>query len=144
MANTGTPALDNAIKLTNEWLKEIETVTGLDRDTSWRMLRGTLQALRDRMAPEEVPHLGAQLPLVVRGAYYEGWAPAKTPVTLRHTDDFLDLVREKADPGPDRDLAEIVRGVFRVLDARVTDGQAGDARLMLNDEIKDDLWPRTG
>ena len=36
-------------------------------------MRSTLQALQDRLPPDEAVHLGAQLPNIVRGAYYEGW-----------------------------------------------------------------------
>jgi uncharacterized protein (DUF2267 family) len=32
-----------------------------------------LHALRDRLPPEIAVHLSAQLPMLVRGIYYEGW-----------------------------------------------------------------------
>jgi uncharacterized protein (DUF2267 family) len=48
--------------------------------------------VRDRIGPENAVHLGAQLPMLIRGFYYEGWHFAGTPAKLRHMDDFLDYV----------------------------------------------------
>ena len=44
-----------------------------DRHLAYVALRATLHALRDRLGPENAVHLAAQLPMLLRGLYYEGW-----------------------------------------------------------------------
>jgi uncharacterized protein (DUF2267 family) len=34
-------------------------------------------------------HLGAQLPMLLRGAFYENWKPSGTPTHERHVEGFL-------------------------------------------------------
>ena len=50
-----------------------------DRKLAYNVLKATLHALRDRIGPENAIHLGAQLPILVRGIYYDGWQFAQTP-----------------------------------------------------------------
>jgi uncharacterized protein (DUF2267 family) len=66
-----------------------ETAGLADRPAAYRALRATLHALRDRLTVEEVAQLGAQLPILVRGVYYEGWNPTGKPLKLRHKEEFL-------------------------------------------------------
>jgi hypothetical protein len=67
--------------MTNSWLKELMELMGWeDRHRAYHALRVVLHALRDHLTIDEVVTLGAQLPMLVRGFYYEGWHP--TPLTL--------------------------------------------------------------
>lgn len=73
MSMTGLEVFDATTQKTNEWLDEIMFELALEeRHTAYAALRGTLHALRDRLPLEETAHLGAQLPMLVRGFYYEG------------------------------------------------------------------------
>lgn len=79
MSATGLPVFDNTVQQTNLWLKSITTKLGVDdRHLAYSLLKGTLHALRDRIGPENAVHLGAQLPILLRGVYYEGWRPTTT------------------------------------------------------------------
>jgi hypothetical protein len=51
-----------------------------------------LQTLRDRLTVEEAAQLAAQLPMLVRGLYYEGWNPTVVPVDMDSAD-FLARVQ---------------------------------------------------
>ncbi len=80
MNETKVPVLDHTIQLTNVWLKKLGEEHHLgERHHCYSALRAVLHALRDRLAPEQAVHLGAQLPILVRGIYYEGWHLADKP-----------------------------------------------------------------
>jgi len=59
------------------------------RHDAYVALRATLHALRDRLPVEETAELAAQLPMLVRGVYYEGWDPTGKPVRERSLEGFL-------------------------------------------------------
>ena len=61
------------LQQTNLWLKDLMERLGTgDRKLAYNVLKATLHALRDRIGPENAIHLGAQLPILVRGIYYDG------------------------------------------------------------------------
>src|SRR6266851_4782007 len=72
MSTTGLEVFDTTVQKTNIWLKDIMQALGWeDRHKAYVALRITLHALRDRLTPEEASQLGAQLPMLIRGLYYE-------------------------------------------------------------------------
>jgi uncharacterized protein (DUF2267 family) len=81
MSATGLSVFDTTLQKTNHWLKELMRLLDWnDRQKAYLALRATLHALRDRLPLEETAQLGAQLPMLVRGFYYEGWDPGDKPV----------------------------------------------------------------
>ncbi|MGK6357046.1 DUF2267 domain-containing protein [Sphingomonas sp. DT-207] len=70
MSATGLDVFDKTIQTTNIWLDEIMAEIGPDRQIAWKVLSTVLHKLRDRLPVEAAAHFGAQLPLLVRGAYY--------------------------------------------------------------------------
>ena len=60
-----------------------------DEAAAYSVLRSVLHQLRDRLTLEEGVDLGAQLPLIVRGLYYDGWRPHRVPRKLTK-EKFLD------------------------------------------------------
>lgn len=48
---------------------------------------------RARLPADLSAHLSAQLPLLVRGAYYDQYEPSKQPAQARGLDDFLGQVK---------------------------------------------------
>ncbi|TMB45162.1 MAG: DUF2267 domain-containing protein, partial [Deltaproteobacteria bacterium] len=90
MSATGLEVFDTTLQKTNSWLKELMGILGSqDRHMAYLALRATLHALRDRLTVEEVAHLGAQLPMLIRGFYYEGWDPTGKPLRVRRKEEFL-------------------------------------------------------
>jgi uncharacterized protein (DUF2267 family) len=138
MATTGLATFDRTVQKTNEWLHELmESHDGLDREKAYLALRATLHALRDRLTAEEVVQLGAQLPMLIRGLYYEGWRPAGKPVKGRRKEEFLGEIEKALDGYQLGRPEDIARGVFRVLAHRVSEGEMEDVRHSLPREIRE-------
>ena len=76
-----------------------------------------------------------QLPLVVRGVYYDGWNPRHTPVRVRNEEDFLDLVEQRAPRGLTHDSARVARALFRTLTRHLSPGEADAVRHVLPTKI---------
>ncbi|MFH9352269.1 DUF2267 domain-containing protein [Kitasatospora sp. NPDC017646] len=69
--------------------------------------------LRDRLPTDVVAHLGAQLPTLVRGVFYEGWNPHPTPAKFDRQE-YLDRFSHEASL-PAEDAEDIVRAVTRAV-----------------------------
>ena len=81
-----------------------------------------LHALRDRLPLEQIAALGAQLPMLVRGFYYEGWRPGSKPSRERKKEQFLAHIMAAFQNDPTADPEQIATAVFRVLQRHVTSG----------------------
>jgi uncharacterized protein (DUF2267 family) len=141
MSMTGLEVFDTTVHKTNSWLKELmEELHWQDRRKAYLALRATLHALRDRLTVEEVAQLGAQLPMLIRGLYYEGWDPTGKPLRMRDKEEFLGRI-ERQFRGDDLiDPEQVGRAVFAVLANRVTEGEIDDVKHVLPAEIRE-LWP---
>jgi uncharacterized protein (DUF2267 family) len=140
MTTTGIEGFERSQQTTNVWLKELGgKLDSDDRHLAYMALRTTLHALRDRLAVDEAAHLGAQLPTLVRGVYYEGWRPAGKPVRDHTKEAFLEHVRAEA-RDPDFEPEPAVRAVFELLAERVTAGEIEDVKSVLPKPIRG-LWP---
>jgi uncharacterized protein (DUF2267 family) len=103
-------------------------------------LRATLHTLRDRLTVEEVAQLGAQLPMLIRGFYYEGWDPTGKPEKIRQREQFLAQIGKQLRGDDSVDPEQVARAVFTVLAKRVSEGEIEDVKQVLPAEIRD-LWP---
>jgi uncharacterized protein (DUF2267 family) len=142
MSMTGLEVFDTTVQKTNEWLDEIMYELALeDRHTAYASLRGTLHALRDRLPVEETAHLGAQLPMLVRGFYYEGWRPGREPVKM-HREEFLLRVEDQLTrpAALQLDSEAVVRAVFLVLSRKISKGEIEQIEQMLPKDLRY-LWP---
>ena len=141
MTTTGLDVFDRTVHKSNVWLNEMMQALGWsDRHGAYLALRVTLHALRDRLTLEEMAHLGAQLPLLIRGVYYDGWDPARQPLRMRTKEEFLDRIAAEFRSLDPIDPEAIARAVFTVLSARVTEGEIADVKHVLPAEIRS-LWP---
>src|SRR6266540_3290801 len=73
MSATGLDVFDKTLQTTHTWLDEIMRTVGPDRQVAWHVLGAVLRVLRDRLPVGLAAHLGAQLPILVRGVYYDQW-----------------------------------------------------------------------
>ncbi len=103
MSDTQVTRLDHSVQQTNIWLKALcEELRWEDRHDAYRALRAVLHALRDRLTAEQAVHLGAQLPTIVRGLYYEGWRLSANPDSERQPADFAARVAAELPPSMGR------------------------------------------
>ena len=93
MSATGLDVFDRTLQVTNTWLDEVTAALGPDRKLAWKVLSVVLHKLRDRMPVELSAHLSAELPLLVRGVYYDQFEPAKQP-TDWNLEQFVEQVTE--------------------------------------------------
>jgi uncharacterized protein (DUF2267 family) len=133
---------DTTIQKTQVWLNDL--MSDLDWDEkpqkAYLALRAVLHALRDRLTVEEAVQLGAQLPMLVRGFYYEGWTLKGKPRKERHKEDFLDHIRKDFKNNVTVNPQRICRAVFRVLARRTSKGEIEDVKHILPKEVRE-LWP---
>lgn len=138
---SGLEGIDHTVQLTHAWINDLDARLGWNnKPRSYRLLKAVLHAVRDWLPVNEAANLGAQLPELLRGAYYEQWRPAATPVKNRTMDDFLARVAAQfaRDPlaHPDRDVME----ALRLLTSKITPGEIEDVRRSLPEELRN-FWP---
>ncbi len=142
MSTMGLEVFDKTVHQTNDWLKDLAFEMGWeDRHRAYLAMRACLHTLRDRLTADEAVHLGAQLPMLIRGFYYEGWKPSEVPKKIRDKDAFVSEVAAAfGDMGPD-DPEDLVRALFKQLQFRISEGEIEDIKQELPKQIEA-LWPQ--
>ena len=140
MSSTGLEVFDKTLQITNIWLDEIMAELGPDRQRAYHALRAVLHALRDRLPLNLAAHLGAQLPMLVRGVYYHKWQPQPDTSRERKQAEFLEHVGGGLQGIRPVDVKEATRVVLGVITRHVTGGQVEKVRQALPQDIRA-LWP---
>jgi uncharacterized protein (DUF2267 family) len=141
MSQTGVAPFDSTLQTTNIWLNEIQERMdwGEDHHRAYHALRSVLHALRDRLTVDHAAALAAQLPMLIRGIYYEGWHPHGKPVKERHKDAFLAHIATDFRTDPYADPERVAKVVLRVLSKHVSPGEIEGVKQSLPAEIRS-LW----
>ena len=140
MSMTGFESFDTAVQKADIWLKELSRELGADsKKQAYTALRAVLHTLRDRLSIDEAADLGAQLPMLIRGIYYDEWDPSKMPVKDRHLDDFLNHIRENFRGDPQTQPEVITKAVFKLLQHKITEGEIKDIKSMMPKKLLE-LW----
>jgi uncharacterized protein (DUF2267 family) len=141
MSATTISPIERTVHLTNSWLKELMEELDCDnRQRAYHALGAVLHALRDRLTVDETVDLGAQLPMLVRGLYYEGWKPGNKPVKQRTKEDFLAQIAAALPGEPSSFSEDVAWAVFKVLQRHVSAGEIRDVKHVLPAAIRS-LWP---
>ncbi len=141
MSAKGLEVIDHTVQQTHEWVNELtERLDWASHREALRLLRVTLHMLRDHLKLDESAQFAAQLPLLIRGMYYEGWVPKNTPVKQRHAAEFVAAIETQVDDVLDYRGPEDITTVFRLLNVKVSRGEVADVRSSLPGEIRA-LWP---
>jgi uncharacterized protein (DUF2267 family) len=139
MSANGLDVFDRTLETTHVWLNEICTDLGPDKQLAWKVLSTVLHKLRDRLTLNLAAHLGAQLPLMIRGVYYDQFEPGKMPSEFRSREEFVGEVAEWLSDSRPVDPEEAIRSVFRVLSRHISDGQISKVRDALPKNLRQ-MW----
>jgi len=144
MKLTGLEVWDSSIQRTNTWLKELmQELNSGDHRKTYQILRSVMHALRDHLPLEDAIYLGEQLPMLIRGMYFEHWNVTGKPLPLRSRNDFFTVVSHyMARDGETSNAETGTRAVFRLLDRKATDGEIPDLHHVIPGILLD-LWPPT-
>ncbi len=143
MSISSIPVFQNTIRKTEEWIDEIMNLMDwADQKRAYKALREVLHTLRDALTVEEATDLAAQLPMLVKGIYYDGWNPTGKPIRMHTAEQFVSAVN-KSFPDPELseyiDPEDITRAVFKVISSHVSAGEIKDIVASLPEKIRE-LW----
>jgi uncharacterized protein (DUF2267 family) len=133
---------DTTVQKTEAWLRDIREGLGIDDEAAaYAALRATLHAVRDLLATDQVARFGAQMPILVRGLYYEGWDPAPAGAEPRRKAAFLEAIRHELREQLElRDAERVARIVLDVVTRHMTPGEVAKIAHGLPREVRA-LWP---
>jgi uncharacterized protein (DUF2267 family) len=121
---TGLDVFDASIATTNLWLKEfMQELNSTDRRRSFGALIEVLHAVRNHLTVKDAIRFGDQLPLLIRGAYYEDWQPTDEPAAWNCPSEV-----------------HIIRAVFRVLRRKAELGEIRSVDGILPQDLQK-FWP---
>lgn len=129
--------LDKSIDLTNVWLRDIlSQLKWQSKESAYQALRGTLHVLRDRLPAGEAVDLAAQLPLVVKGIYYDGWTLRDKPEKFKK-EEFARRVHAQFEFDVNINPTEVIRAVLLVMYRHMGDGELRDVRSNMPKDIQE-------
>jgi uncharacterized protein (DUF2267 family) len=141
MSAQGLEVIDHTVQLTHEWINELrERLDWTSSRDTLRLLRATLAQIRDHLGHNEVAQLSAQLPLLIRGMFFEGWQPAHTPVHDRTLDHFIAAIAGQVGDILDWRGPDDIETVLMMLGTKISQGEIDDIKAGLPAAIRD-LWP---
>ena len=134
------PAFESTLHKSNTWIRQLMDELGWDDpQRAYHGLRAVLHALRDRLTVAEASDLSAQLPMLIRGVYYENWRPNHTPTPDRTAEQFYAHVYDKFPNDLQIDAEDLVRAVFWLLTQHISPGEIADVKASLPQKIRE-LW----
>jgi uncharacterized protein (DUF2267 family) len=125
----------------NQFVNEVAAILDVRRNLAARVTRAVLQAVRDRLPPDDAVQFGQGLPMALKGVYFDQYDLSRAPVVIRAPRQFLDFVRSKDGivgfndcPGY-QFIEAAMLAVFTVLEMHMDLGQIAQIRRMMNAEI---------
>ena len=137
---------EHALHLANEWIRDLAEKPEVGSEgQAYILLRAGLHAIRDRLRVEEVAHLSAQLPMLVRGFFYEGWQPNLSEPSVREsTRHLLDEVGERLERISPVAAEDALFLVYELLLRKLSSGEMKYVDRALPYELLFPWWSRLG
>lgn len=125
------------------WLHAIAKGMDMEErpDIAFQALRGVLHAIRDRMIPSEVFDLSAQLPLMIRGVFFEGYNLKDKPEKF-NADEFMEIIEMSFFGNTSVDAEVALQAVLKLLYEKVSEGELEDIYDGMPKDIKE-LWKKS-
>jgi len=140
MSTTRADVIDRSVEKAHVWLNEVaRELSTEDAQYAYRVLRAFLHALRDHLRVEEAAQLAAQLPIFVRGVFYEGWTPSRTPERARDLDSFLRRIAGEAGLAGETEASFAASAASRVLSRHISAGEAASVLHALPQHLREFL-----
>jgi uncharacterized protein (DUF2267 family) len=132
----------------NEFLHHLATRLGNEenRERAGRILRCVLHVLRDRLSVEESLQLIAQLPLVIKGFYVEGWSPARKHARIKTIQEFAEEVMRADGTSTWRDFSGVsdategIEAVIKTIADYVSAGELHHVIAILPEAMKSHFY----
>lgn len=119
-------SLDRAINNTVQWIEDIQKELDWEsRENTYKATKAVLQALRDRLPIEEVVHLCANLPMIMKGMLMDGYDYKAKPEKVKTVEEF-DLAIQQYYDGSRRDIVyseDAAKAVVTVFNRRMGGGE---------------------
>lgn len=141
MTQQGLEVIEHSVHVTHEWVNELkERLDYVSHRSALRLMRVVLHRIRDHLLVNEVAQFSAQLPILIRGFFFEGWVPKLTPVKERKGEDFAAFIRSQMSQAEEYRGREDIKCVFDLLNARISRGEIEDVRANLPADLRA-FWP---
>jgi uncharacterized protein (DUF2267 family) len=118
--------IESAITTSRQWLHELLEKLELPEEEAGRAfhaLRAGLHAIRDRLPATEAIHLGAQLPTLVRGIYYDGFRLNNEPSKIRTRAEMIQRVQRELEPDKRLSALAVLHSVIALIEHHVSAGE---------------------
>lgn len=131
MTTTRLDIIDRSAEKAHVWINDVaEELGSEDPHRAYGVLRAFLHGLRDHLSVDEAAQLAAQLPIFVRGVFYEGWDPSGVPAHARDVDHFLRRIAAEARLAGETEASSAATAAYRVMSHHIS---AGEARSVLHE-----------
>ena len=142
MTTTAVAPFESTYQKSMKWLKDLQELGHYaDQAQAYTALHSVMHALRDRLSVDQAAHLSSQLPMLIRGMFFDGWKPSATPQPIRSVDEFFALVNQKASGANNLDVPHAVASVFALLQQEIPGGEVNDVKGNLPKHLQA-LWPQ--
>ncbi|MCR9087781.1 MAG: DUF2267 domain-containing protein [Rhodobacteraceae bacterium] len=140
MTKTALTTLNHAPQVAAEWINLLcEDLEWHDQGRGYMLLRMVLHAVRDYLSVDEAADLAAQLPVLVRGIYFDGWVPSRTPAHPRSKEDFLTRISKPFAEEPLENSERAAAAVFDLLRRKISEGEFNQVANAMRKPLRD-LW----
>lgn len=136
MTATGFETFDKFFQKTNAILTDIEEEMKWEdrREQSYAALRSVLHAFRDRLPVNDSANFAAQLPVIIKGVYFEGWDPSSVPRKM-DKQEFIQAVQQSFNYSVEGGIPRVIEVVFNKIFAQIDEAERENLVQILPEDI---------